>query len=170
MASRVLIFCGEGKGKTTAALGAVLRALGHGFSVAVFQFIKGKTATGEARMLTQLGVELHRLGQGFTWRKDKKEDDRRLAQRGWQRAAAAIAGGEFDLVVLDEINLAIAHGFLDPAPVAEAIRSRPEHVHLILTGRGLDPQLARLADTVSEVTKLKHAFDQGVKATIGIEF
>ena len=170
MAGRVLVNTGSGKGKTTAALGTVLRALGQGFKVCIFQFMKGGLPTGEAGLLEKLGVSLHRLGSGFSWTKESWDEDQALASRGWEQARQALLEGRYDLVVLDEINYVIGYGLLDAAQVAEAIAQRPPKVHVILTGRGLDPAIAQVADTITEMVPLKHAFDSGIKATKGIEF
>ncbi len=170
MAARVLVNTGQGKGKTTAALGTAIRALGQGQRVRVFQFMKGSLPTGEIAVLQRLGIEVQRLGTGFSWTKDSWDEDRAMAARGWEQARAALASGDWDLVVLDEINYVIGYGLLDPEAVAQAIRERAEKVNVILTGRGLEPAIAAVADTITEMVPLKHGFDAGIKASQGIEF
>lgn len=170
MGGRVLINTGEGKGKTTAAMGTAVRALGQGLGVIVFQFMKGAISSGEVAVLERLGATVRRLGAGFSWTKDSWDEDRKLAQDGWREASQALADQRWGLVVLDEINYVIGYGLLDGEQVAKAIAARPPKMHVILTGRGVAPALAELADTVTEMRPLKHAFDSGVKATKGIEF
>ena len=170
MSGRVIIYTGEGKGKTTAALGTVLRARGQGLKCLILQFMKGSLDTGELTTLQKLGVPVRRLGTGFSWTKESWDEDQELAEKGWQEAQAALASSEWDLIVLDEINYVLGYGLLAPEEVALAIKERSEGLHLILTGRGLDPALAQVADTISELKPIKHAFDAGIKATKGIEF
>ena len=170
MTGRVLVNTGQGKGKTTADLGTALRALGQGLKVCLLQFMKGGLPTGEVELLKKLGVDLHRLGSGFSWTKESWEEDRALAAQGWELAQKVMASGAYGLVVLDEINYVIGYGLLDGESVAQAISQRPPGLHLILTGRGLHPAIAEVADTITEMRPLKHAFDGGVKATKGIEF
>lgn len=170
MAGRVLVNTGRGKGKSTAAMGTALRALGQGLRVAIFQFMKGAMPSGEVGLLQKLGASVHRLGTGFSWTKESWDEDRALAAKGWEQARAALASGDWDLVVLDEINYVLGYGLLDPAEVAAAVRQRPPKLNVILTGRGLEPAIVEVADTVTEMVPLKHAFDAGIKATKGIEF
>jgi cob(I)alamin adenosyltransferase len=170
MAGRVLVNTGSGKGKTTAALGVAVRAAGQGFKVCLFQFMKGGMPTGESTVLDRLGIVQHRLGTGFSWTKESWDEDRALAQKGWELARRALESGDWDLVVLDEVNYVIGYGLLDPAEVAQAVARRPPKMHVILTGRGLDPAIAQVADTITEMVPIKHAFDSGIKATKGIEF
>lgn len=170
MAARVLVNTGRGKGKTTAALGTAIRALGQGQRVCVFQFMKGSLPTGEITVLQRLGISVQRLGTGFSWTKESWDEDREMAARGWEQARAALTSGEWDLVVLDEINYVLGYGLLDPEAVAQALRERAEKVNVILTGRGLEPAIAAVADTITEMVPLKHGFDAGIKASQGIEF
>jgi cob(I)alamin adenosyltransferase len=170
MAARVLVNTGRGKGKTTAALGTAIRALGQGQKVCVFQFMKGSLPTGEIAVLQRLGISVQRLGTGFSWTKESWDEDRELAARGWEQARTALMSGEWDLVVLDEINYVLGYGLLNPEEVARAIRERPAKVNVILTGRGLEPAIAEVADTITEMVPLKHGFDAGIKASQGIEF
>ncbi|MCX7740140.1 MAG: cob(I)yrinic acid a,c-diamide adenosyltransferase [Meiothermus sp.] len=165
----VLVYTGEGKGKTTAALGLVLRAVGRGYRARVFQFMKHERAAfGEHRALEQLGVEIEGLGDGFSWKSKDLEKSAALAYQGWQKARAALFSDYF-LVVWDEISYPLRYGWIPLEEVLEALRQRPQGVHVVLTGRGMPQEILELADTVSEVRKLKHAFDAGIPAQRGIE-
>ncbi|MCP9929855.1 cob(I)yrinic acid a,c-diamide adenosyltransferase [Cyanobium sp. AMD-g] len=169
----VLVFTGEGKGKTTAALGLVLRTLGHGENVAVVQFIKGGWQPGEARALERFGEALHwhALGEGFTWETQDRERDRQLVQSAWERSCAYLADADRKLVVLDEINVALKLGYLAPDQVLEGLALRPPLTHVALTGRGAPPALLERADLVTEMKAVRHPFrEQGVKAQAGIEY
>ncbi|WP_457631824.1 cob(I)yrinic acid a,c-diamide adenosyltransferase [Oceanithermus sp.] len=166
----LFVYTGDGKGKTTAALGLVLRALGRGLRPRVFQFIKHERAAfGEHRALERLGVPIEGLGDGFSWRSRDLEKSAELARTGWQRAAEAIASGDWDLVVLDEVTYPLNFGWLDLDEVLEVLRTRPRNVHVVLTGRDAPAELVELADTVTEMRKVKHAYDAGVPAQKGIE-
>ncbi|MEO1001485.1 MAG: cob(I)yrinic acid a,c-diamide adenosyltransferase [Cyanobacteria bacterium J06638_7] len=169
----VLVFTGEGKGKTTAALGLVLRSLGHGERVAVVQFIKGGWQPGEARALELFGEALawHALGEGFTWETQDRERDRSLVQAAWERSCAYLADPGRHLVVLDEVNVALKLGYLAVEQVLEGLALRPPLTHVALTGRGAPPALLARADLVTEMKLVRHPFrEQGVKAQRGIEF
>ena len=169
----VLVFTGDGKGKTTAALGLVLRTLGHGEQVAVVQFIKGGWHPGEARALEVFGDALHwhALGEGFTWETQDRERDRALVQQAWQRSLEYLAAPDRKLVVLDEVNVALKLGYLQLEQVLEGLERRPPLTHVALTGRGAPPALVERADLVTEMKLLRHPFrEQGVKAQAGIEF
>jgi cob(I)alamin adenosyltransferase len=169
----VLVFTGDGKGKTTAALGLVLRTLGHGERVAVVQFIKGGWEPGEARALELFGDALawHALGEGFTWETQDRERDRQLVQRAWECSCAHLADGQRKLVVLDEVNVALRLGYLELDQVLKGLALRPPLTHVALTGRGAPPALLERADLVTEMRLLRHPFrEQGVKAQAGIEF
>ena len=169
----VLVFTGEGKGKTTAALGLVLRSLGHGENVAVVQFIKGGWQPGEARALQLFGEALawHALGEGFTWETQDRERDRQLVQQAWQRSCEYLADGSRKLVVLDEVNVALKLGYLDLDQVLEGLDLRPPLTHVALTGRGAPAGLIERADLVTEMKLVRHPFrEQGVKAQAGIEY
>jgi cob(I)alamin adenosyltransferase len=169
----VLVFTGDGKGKTTAALGLVLRTLGHGEAVAVVQFIKGGWQPGEAKALELFGEALawHALGEGFTWETQNRERDRALVQQAWQRSCSYLADASRKLVVLDEVNVALKLGYLAVEQVLEGLALRPPLTHVALTGRGAPPALLERADLVTEMKLLRHPFrEQGVKAQPGIEF
>ena len=170
----VLINTGPGKGKTTAALGTALRAVGNGMRVLVLQFLKGSWHYGELDAVLPFGDNfvLKQMGRGFVKVGGAETDpeDIRLVEEAWAEARAAIESGDWDLVVLDEINYAIGYGMLDPAAVAETLRKRPEMVHVILTGRNAHPLLVEIADTVTEMREVKHAYQKGILAQRGIEF
>jgi cob(I)alamin adenosyltransferase len=169
----VLVFTGEGKGKTTAALGLVLRTLGHGERVAVVQFIKGGWQPGEARALELFGDALawHALGEGFTWETQDRERDRQLVQQAWERSLEFLADAGRKLVVLDEVNVALKLGYLAADQVLEGLDRRPPLTHVVLTGRGAPADLLARADLVTEMKLLRHPFrEQGVKAQPGIEY
>ena len=170
----ILINTGPGKGKTTAALGTALRAVGNGMRVLVLQFLKGSWHYGELEAVQSFGENfvLKQMGRGFVKVGGAETDpeDIRMVEAAWAEAREAILSGEWDLVVLDEINYAIGYGMLDPAAVAETLRQRPEMVHVILTGRNAHPLLIELADTVTEMREVKHAYQKGILAQRGIEF
>jgi cob(I)alamin adenosyltransferase len=169
----VLVFTGEGKGKTTAALGMVLRMLGHGERVAVIQFIKGGWQPGEVAALGRFGEDLHfhALGEGFTWETQDRERDRRAVVLAWQQALAYLHDPEWKLVVLDEVNVALKLGYLPLDQLLEGLRVRPPLTHVALTGRGAPEALIDSADLVTEMRMLRHPFrEQGVRAQAGIEF
>jgi cob(I)alamin adenosyltransferase len=170
----VLINTGPGKGKTTAALGTALRAAGNGMRVLVLQFLKGSWHYGELDSIAALGPDfvIKQLGRGFVKVGGAETDpeDLRLVQEAWAEAKAAIFSGEWDLIVLDEINYAIGYNMLSPQEVVDTLRQRPELLHVILTGRNAHPLLVELADTVTEMREVKHAYQRGILAQRGIEF
>jgi cob(I)alamin adenosyltransferase len=169
----VLVFTGDGKGKTTAALGLVLRTLGHGDAVAVVQFIKGGWQPGEAKALELFGDALawHALGEGFTWETQDRERDRALVQAAWEQSRSYLADASRKLVVLDEVNVALKLGYLTLEQVLEGLALRPELTHVALSGRGAPPGLVERADLVTEMKLVRHPFrEQGVKAQRGMEF
>jgi cob(I)alamin adenosyltransferase len=170
----ILINTGPGKGKTTAALGTALRAVGAGMRVLMLQFLKGSWHYGELDAVKAFGDNfvLRQMGRGFVKVGGAETDpeDVRLVEAAWAEAREAILSGDWDLVVLDEINYAISYGMLDPAQVADTLRQRPEMVHVILTGRNAHPLLVELADTVTEMREVKHAYQKGILAQRGIEY
>lgn len=170
----ILINTGPGKGKTTAALGTALRAAGNGMRVLVLQFLKGSWHYGELDSIASLGPDfvIRQLGRGFVKVGGAETDpeDLRLVHAAWAEAKAAIFSGEWDLIVLDEINYAISYDMLSPEEVADTLRQRPEMLHVILTGRSAHPTLVELADTVTEMREVKHAYQKGILAQRGIEF
>ena len=169
--SLVLVNTGDGKGKSTAAFGVVIRGVARGWRVAVIQFIKsGRWKVGEEKIARQLGVEWLKGGDGFTWESSDLDQSRGRAVAAWQLAAAAIAGAEYQLVVLDEITYPMNWGWIDSDSVIEAIRTRPANVNVIATGRDAPEALIEVADTVTEMVKVRHAYDRGIRARRGIDF
>ena len=169
----VLVFTGQGKGKTTAGLGLVLRSLGHGERVAIVQFIKGGWEPGEARALKAFGdqVSWHALGEGFTWETQDRERDQQLVEEAWQTALGYLRDGAVKLVLLDELNVALKLGYIDAETVVAGLNERPELTHVAVTGRGAPAALVERADLVTEMTLVHHPFrEQGVKAQAGIEY
>ena len=169
----ILVFTGQGKGKTTAGLGLVLRTLGHGERVAIVQFIKGGWEPGEARALKTFGdqVRWHALGEGFTWETQDRKRDQQLVETAWQTALDYLRDEAVKLVLLDELNVALKLGYIDAATVIAGLRERPELTHVAVTGRGAPAELVDAADLVTEMTLIHHPFrEQGVKAQAGIEF
>lgn len=169
----IIINTGNGKGKTTAALGMVLRSLGHGYRVAIIQFIKGAWEPAEKAVLEkwQEQLEFHAMGEGFTWETQDRERDTEKAVAAWNKALEYITNPEYRLVLLDEVNIALKLGYLDVATVIAGLEKKPENSHVILTGRGAPPELIEKADLVTEMTLVKHPFkEQGIKAQAGIEF
>lgn len=166
----VIVFTGNGKGKSTAAFGTATRAVGHGKTVGVAQFIKGQWDNGEYNTLHPLGVEFHIMGTGFTWETQNREADIAAAQAVWTESKRMLADAHYDLVVLDELTYMLAYHYLDTDEVIAAIRERPAQQSVIVTGRGCHAQLLELADTVSELRPVKHAFDSGIQAQAGIDW
>jgi len=168
----LIVFTGNGKGKTTAALGMVMRAAGHGMPVLVLQFIKGSWSYGELTSFGKMeGIVIKPLGTGFTWKKDSLDEDRRLAAEGWKEAVSEIAAGRYKIIVLDELNVVLSYGLLALEPVLEALRGRPPGQHIVVTGRGAPEELIELADLVTEMRQVKHPYhERGLKAQKGIEF
>lgn len=166
----VIVNTGDGKGKSTAAFGLALRAHGRGKAVKIFQFMKVPSARfGEHRMFEHLGMPIEGLGDGFSWKSQDLEHSAQLARQGWTKASACIQAGEHFLVVLDEITYPLIYGWLPLELVLQCLQTRPPHVHVCLTGRRCPPEIIALADTVTEMTKLKHAFESGIPAQRGIE-
>lgn len=166
----VLVHTGNGKGKSTAAFGLALRAHGRGKVVKIYQFMKVPSARfGEHRMFEQLGMPIEGLGDGFSWKSKDLDHSAQLARDGWVKAEATIRAGEHFLVVLDEIMYPLRYGWLPLEPVLQALRERPAHVHVVLTGRNAPEELIAMADTVTEMTLVKHHFKAGVPAQRGIE-
>jgi cob(I)alamin adenosyltransferase len=169
--SLVLVNTGDGKGKSTAAFGVIMRGLARDWRICVIQFIKSDNwKVGEEKISRQLGVDWLKGGDGFTWESPDLEKSEGRAAAAWQLAAAAIAGGEYQLVVLDEITYPMNWGWLDSEMVVEAIRTRPAHVNVIATGRDAPDGLIAVADTVTEMVKIRHAYDRGIRARRGIDF
>jgi cob(I)alamin adenosyltransferase len=170
----IIVNTGPGKGKTTAAIGTALRAVGQGMRVLMLQFLKGSWHYGELDAVQVFGDKffMKQMGRGFVKVGAEKPDpeDVRMVEEAWSEAEAAIASGTWDLVILDEINYAISYGMLDPAKVVEGLKKKPDMVHVILTGRNAHASLVELADTVTEMRQVKHAYEKGVMAQRGIEY
>lgn len=173
----VIVLTGDGKGKSSSGFGTVLRCLGHGYKVAVVQFIKGTWECGEKNFLTESvfrgaspQVEYYVMGTGFTWETQNAELDRQAAEKVWEECEHVFRDPEIHLVLLDELTYMLNYKYLDKDKVLEAIRNRPHNQNVIITGRGAKQYLQELADTFSEVKAVKHAFDAGIKAQKGIEW
>lgn len=166
----VIIHTGNGKGKTTAAIGTAFRAVGVGFKVKMIQFIKGSWDYGELHSAKKLGFEIVPMGEGFTWETKDRERDTAVAWKTWQACAKAIQENRHDLLIFDEINNAIHYGYLDVGAVIDAIRKKPPEMHIILTGRDAHPDLIDMADLVTEMREIKHPFHRGIYAQRGIEY
>ncbi len=168
----VLVHTGDGKGKSSSAFGVIIRALGWGHKVGVVQFIKGKWITGERQFFNKFEdqVTWKTMGEGFTWDTQDKDRDIAAATAAFSTAAEMMASGEFDLVVLDEINIALRYDYLMIENVLDALKARHTRTSVILTGRDAKPELIEYADTVSEIVEVKHAFKNGIKAQRGVDF
>lgn len=168
--SLVLVNTGDGKGKSTAAFGTALRALARGWRVGVIQFLKsGEWKVGEEAIGRRLGIDWWAIGDGFTWDSENMEKSEAIAREAWAAAKEKIASGDHEMIVLDEVTYPMNWGWIDPAEVIDTIRNRPPHVNIIATGRDAPEELVEIADTVTEMTKIKHAFDKGVRAKRGID-
>jgi cob(I)alamin adenosyltransferase len=169
--SLVVLNTGDGKGKSSAAFGVMLRALARGWSVAVVQFIKsGDWKVGEEQMGRQLGVDWYAFGDGFTWDSEDLSADRAHAAAGWAQAVELMNAGEHELVIFDELTYLSSFGWVDAGDIAEAIRARPPHVNVVITGRDAAPELIEVADTVTEMREIKHAYRRGIRAKRGIDY
>jgi cob(I)alamin adenosyltransferase len=170
----IIVNTGPGKGKTTAAMGTGLRAVGQGLRVLMLQFLKGSWHYGELDAVQAFGDRfiMKQMGRGFVKVGGAETDpeDVRLVEAAWLEAEKAIQSGQWDLVILDEINYAISYGMLDAGRVAESLKKKPAMVHVILTGRNAHPTIVELADTVTEMRQVKHAYEKGVEAQKGIEY
>lgn len=168
----LIVFTGDGKGKTTAALGAALRASGHGLRVLIMQFVKGPGWDyGELKALSKLdNVEVRQLGSGFIWEKESLDEDRKLAQEGFRQAKEELSSGRWDMVILDELSIVLSYGLLDEEEVLGVLGERPSDLTVIITGRDASPGLVEAADMVTEMKEVKHPYHEGVKAQKGIEF
>jgi len=173
----LIVHTGKGKGKSTAAFGLALRALGNGLKVGVVQFVKGKWLTGERNVLERFPdqIELRVSGEGFTWETQDRGRDIRAAEAGWAIAKEMIeacrgTNPRYDMIVLDELNIVLRYDYLPIAEVVEVLHNRPADLHVVVTGRNAKPELIEAADLVTEMTQIKHPFRAGVKAQKGIEF
>lgn len=167
----IIVHTGDGKGKTTAALGVALRACGYGMKVLMLQFFKGKWKYGELRSAPKLGsFEISPLGKGFTWESKDIEVDKAMVRDAWEIAKVRMCSGSYEMVILDEINYALSYGFLDVNDVLEFLKGKPPMLHVILTGRNAKPEIIEIADLVTEMREVKHPFKQGIVAQKGVEF
>lgn len=168
----LLVFTGNGKGKTTSALGLTIRAAGNNMPVCFIQFIKGSWKYGELDAIKRFDdiVDFHVMGRGFTWTSDDIEKDKELARSAWDKAKKAIAGGKYSMVVLDEFTYLLKYGMLEKEEVLEVLRNKPKDVHLVITGRDALAEIIDIADLVTEMQAVKHPYSTGVKAQKGIEF
>lgn len=169
--SLVLVNTGDGKGKSSAAFGVMVRGLAMEWNVCVIQFVKsGDWKVGEEKLGRELGVDWHSVGEGFTWDSDNIDHDKAIAAEGWAKAAEIINAGDHKLVILDEITYLMNWGWVDSDSVLDTIRNRPDHVNVVATGRDAPEALIEIADTVTEMVKVKHAYDSGILAKRGIDY
>lgn len=169
--SLLVVNTGNGKGKSSAAFGVMVRGVARGWKVAVLQFIKsGDWKVGEEALGRQLGVEWQALGQGFTWDSDNLEHDKELAAQSWATARAVVESGDYDLVILDELTYLMNWAWIDADEVIRVLRDRPRHVNVVVTGRDASQALQDIADTVTEMREIKHAYNSGIRAKRGIDY
>ncbi|MDE3019745.1 MAG: cob(I)yrinic acid a,c-diamide adenosyltransferase [Nitrospirota bacterium] len=168
----LIVYTGAGKGKTTAAMGMAIRCIGHGMKVAIVQFIKGAIDTAEERVLKSFGeqVVFLRMGEGYTWETQDRARDTECAQKAWTEAATFLRDPAFAMVILDEFNIALQHGYVSLAEVLPVLQARPPMQHVVITGRGAPKELIEAADLVTEMGQTKHPFRKGIKAQKGVEF
>ena len=168
----IIVHTGPGKGKTTAALGLAFRALGQGMKVGIVQFIKGAIPTGEAALVKQLNlpIEMHTLGEGFTWNTQDRAQDMATARKAWEQAMTLLNDPSFDMVILDELNIVLRYDYLPLEEVLEALRSKREMLHVVITGRNAKDELIAYADLVTEMKIVKHPYKAGIKAQKGVEY
>jgi cob(I)alamin adenosyltransferase len=167
----VILLTGNGKGKSSSAFGMVARALGHGQKVGIIQFIKGRIATGEQLFFTEHDqVDYHVMGDGFTWETQNRDQDVASAEKAWKIAEKMLSNTEYDLLIFDEMTYLFKYSYLDIDRVVQCIENRPREQSVVITGRAAKPELKTVADTVSVIADEKHAFRQGVKARLGIEY
>jgi len=168
----IIVHTGTGKGKTSAALGMIFRALGHSMRIGVVQFTKGALETGEAAFAGQLEgrVDFYTLGEGYTWEIQDRRRDTAVARRAWERARALIDDPEYQIVVLDELNIVLKYNYVPLDEVLETFRRKREDLHIIVTGRNAKEELIELADLVTEMKLIKHPYQKGIKAQKGIEY
>lgn len=168
----LIVNTGNGKGKTTAALGMAVRAAGHGLKVCFIQFIKGNWKYGELEAVKKFSdtIELHVMGRGFTWQSEDLEKDKAAAREAWKFAQKALASGDYHLVVLDEFTYLLAYNILELQPVLDTLTNRPKGLHVVITGRKAPEELITIADLATEMREIKHPYKDGIKAQKGIEF
>jgi cob(I)alamin adenosyltransferase len=169
--SRFLINTGTGKGKSSAAVGVMARSWARGWRTVVVQFVKSeKWVVGERKLASHLDIEWHTMGDGFTWESTDLDETAEKGRRAWEKAAELITSGDYDLVILDEATYIVKYGWVDVKELVDVIAARPARTNVVLTGRYAPPELIEIADTVTEMQKVKHAMDLGIKARKGIEF
>lgn len=166
----IIVITGNGKGKSTSGFGTIARAVGHGLNAAVVQYIKGTWACGERSLLENAGVKFEVMGTGFTWNTQDKEQDIAAAQKVWQRSKELLKDDSIDVLLFDELTYMVAYKYIDLDEVLVALKNRPKDQNVIITGRGCHRAIIDLADTVSEIQSIKHAFDSGIKAQKGIDW
>jgi len=166
----MLVITGNGKGKSTSGFGTVARAVGHGLTAAVVQYVKGGWACGERDLLEKNGVTFHVMGTGFTWETQDKETDIKAAQAAWQHSKILLQDPSINVVLLDEITYMLTYKYIDLDEVLEVLAARPKDQHVVITGRACHRAIIDMADTVSEVRSIKHAFDNGIQAQKGIDW
>ncbi|RPA30955.1 cob(I)yrinic acid a,c-diamide adenosyltransferase [Shewanella frigidimarina] len=166
----LLVLTGNGKGKSTSGFGSITRAVGHGHKAAVVQFIKGTWACGERNLLEGAGVPFHVMGTGFTWETQDKEKDTQAAMEAWLEAEKLLKDESINMVLLDELTYMVSYHYIELERVLTALRNRPAMQHVIITGRACHRDIIELADTVSEVQPIKHAFNEGIKAQLGFDY
>ncbi|MED5506069.1 MAG: cob(I)yrinic acid a,c-diamide adenosyltransferase [Pseudomonadota bacterium] len=166
----LLIITGNGKGKSTSGFGTIARAVGHGLKCSVAQFIKGTWDNGERNLLEKLGVEFQVMATGFTWETQNKTADTQAAQLVWQECKRMLKDESIDVILFDELTYMVSYGYIDLDEVVEALNNRPKMQSVVITGRGAHRTLIEMADTVSEVKNIKHAFESGVKALKGVDW
>jgi len=168
----IIIHTGKGKGKSTAAMGLAIRAIGNGMKVGIIQFVKGVWSTGERVVLDKFPdqVVIKAMGDGFTWETQDRKRDIDAAEGAWEMAREMISDSTYDMVILDELNIVLRYDYIPISSVIDTIKSKPENLHVILTGRNAKKELIEIADLVTEMTQIKHPFRSGVKAQVGIEF
>ncbi len=167
----IMVYTGKGKGKTTAAMGLALRALGRGKRVGIVQFVKGAMDTGERIMFAKMeNILIQAMGDGFTWNTQNRAQDIASAQKAWDFALSLINNPEYDLIILDEINIVLKYEYLEIAKICEALQNKRPDLHIVLTGRNAREEIVQLADLVTECTEIKHPFKSGIKAQEAIEY
>jgi cob(I)alamin adenosyltransferase len=166
----LLVITGNGKGKSTSGFGTIARAVGHGFKCSVAQFIKGTWDNGERNLLEKLGVEFQVMATGFTWETQNKATDTEAAQKVWQECKRMLSDESIDVILFDELTYMVSYGYIELDEVVEALHNRPKMQSVVITGRGAHRTLIEMADTVSEVKNVKHAFESGVKALKGVDW
>jgi cob(I)alamin adenosyltransferase len=171
----IIVHTGAGKGKSTAAFGMAIRSLGQGMKVGIVQFIKGAIPTGEAAFIAKIAsmgfpIEMHTLGEGFTWKTQDRDRDIATAAKGWAKAIELMEDPSFDMIILDELNIATKYEYVAPATVVEALKKKRPMLHIVITGRNASPELLEIADLASEMKVIKHPYAHGVKPQRGVEY